>query len=202
MPSALHTRLAMLTAALALALCACGASNPDSGDGGPADGGIRICNQPDAGEFIALLSDLQDYESWETFVLPDGQTGQGIRHVYLNQRPPPGSCAFPVGTIIVKHAPAIGLRGTEQIDAMVKRGAGYNDGGATGWQWFGLARAPNDGGVTIAWSGTVPPPNAGYGPGNADCNGCHGLSGANDYVKLPPDAEGQQIAAPLRLDAN
>ena len=86
---------------------------------------------------IALASDFQGYETWESIVLPavDGGTAHSAdaRTVFIKQRPPGGSTEFPVGTLIVKQMPFNTL-------AMGKRGGTYNANGAKGWEWFDLER--------------------------------------------------------------
>src|SRR4051812_36019202 len=58
--------------------------------------------------FIALGRDFQGYESWTSFALAAGTTNDvhtgSARTVYLNKAAPKGSTAWPVGTVIVKHA--------------------------------------------------------------------------------------------------
>lgn len=130
---------------------------------------------------IALGSDFQGYESWESFTLPavDGGTAHDgdARTVFINRRPPAGSAEFPVGTLIVKQLPFVTF-------AMGKRGGTYNQSGARGWEWFDLERHPS-GAVVIAWRGLGPPVGEQYGKSSATCNDCHGAHPETDSVLTP-----------------
>ena len=112
----------------------------------------------------------------------DGLHGIGPLQVYWNQSPPHGSTAFPVGTIIVKETEEADI--TQRIVfAMVKRGDGYNSGGANGWEWFSLQNDADGCTVEILWRGPLAPIGETYAnQAIGDCNGCHGLASANDYV--------------------
>jgi len=195
----------------ALALAACGSSNPTVDAGSTTDAGSVDAGPIDAGpEFEAVTADIANYFTWTVVTIPDGDTGEGTRYVYVNQLPPHGSTTWPTGTILVKESQTFGIHAGITIDAMVKRGGafnpdidgGYPDGGymtgAHGWEWMGLNRI-GDAGATIGWRGTVPPPNAGYGPLNGDCNGCHTQATTNDDVKVPADDAGYHAAFPLML---
>ena len=177
-----------------LLACGCGARDPSAVDAGPAaiDAGAET--------FVALNADIADYRSWRAMELPDGETGQGTRYIYANRLPPAGSTRFPVGTILVKESTVFSQASAVlQVDAMVKRGGGFNggDGGARGWEWMGLT--PSDAGASIAWRGSVPPASAGYGPLLGQCNACHLEAEANDDVQIPVDDGGRMAAAPLVL---
>jgi hypothetical protein len=134
-----------------------------------------------SGSPIALASDFQSYETWESVVLPavDGGTAHSseARTVFIKQRPPAGSTEFPVGTLIVKQMQFNTL-------AMGKRGGSYNANGAKGWEWFDLERH-SSGAVVIAWRGLGPPLGEAYGKSSATCNDCHGSNGENDSVLTP-----------------
>ena len=73
--------------------------------GGDAASGEEI----EPGTFLAFESSFRGYHQWEAFPvetadgIPDSPHLAGKRTAYLNQRPPPGSTSFPVGTIIVKE---------------------------------------------------------------------------------------------------
>jgi hypothetical protein len=162
-------RLAACAIAVA-ALAACG------GGGG---------NESDAPEsFLAFSSTFAPFRSWTSFhsdgprddgsVTPDVL---GPRTQYINKLPPHGATEFPVGTAIVE------VRESGKIFAGVKRGGGFNTGGATNWEWFELTDAP----VTIVWRGVGPPIGDTYGGDpNGGCNACHARCGAsNDYVCSP-----------------
>jgi len=150
-----------------------------------------------AGEpFIALERDFQGFQSW-TKVRLEGRPASGSVHAaddaheFINRLPPAGSRAFPVGTIVVKtmksaKAPAdagASTGGGTDIFAMVKRGAGYNEKGTPGWEWFEL-RPRADQSLGIVWRGVNPPDGEGYGREvKGGCNGCHQEAIANDYVQ-------------------
>ena len=101
----------------------------------------------------------------------------------------------------------------DAVDGMVKHGGDYNldggqpfpdagsDGGtAIGWAFMGLTPPDDAGaGVSILWQAPFPPPNAGYGPTNGDCNGCHHDAQANDYVKITDDDAGFWASGELML---
>lgn len=164
-----------------------GNAGSSSGGASPAGsaagaGGSDPCAGP---EFVALLSDLAPFQKWTSFYVPEAQAMfneiGGPRTIYINQLPPKGANAFPVGTMIVKVIDN-GMPGGQQIFAMAKRGACFNAEGAIGWEWFGLDMT--DGVLSIQWRGVDPPPSAGYGPKGA-CNTCHAalLVETNDYVQ-------------------
>jgi len=148
--------------------------------------------------FIALERDFQGFEGW-TKVNLEGRPALGPAHAagdaheYINQFPPAGSRAFPVGTILVKTmkserrsadagaAEAAKAGGTD-VFAMVKRGAGYNAKGSPGWEWFEL-RPRADKSLAIVWRGINPPDGEGYGRDvGGGCNSCHQRAVQNDYV--------------------
>jgi Cytochrome P460 len=159
----------------AVALSALGCSS-----GGASDAGAPA-------EFVPFASSFQGFHDWSNAPATapgdasDGLHGVGPLQVYWNESPPHGATSFPVGTIIVKE--------TEQADptqrtifAMVKRGGGFNSGGANGWEWFSLQNDP-DGGVTPLWGNVVAPAGETYANQViGDCNGCHALVAGNDYV--------------------
>ena len=133
--------------------------------------------------------------------------------MYLSHPPPSRAPPWPVGTILVKESQTFGLHAGITIDAMVKRGGGFNfdvpgglvDGGlavgAHDWEWMGLNRI-GDAGATIGLARAQRlPPNAGYGPLNGDCNACHTQAVGNDAVQCPTDDAGFQASAPLRLSS-
>jgi hypothetical protein len=162
----------------ALTLAACGSPPPD-----------------DTGQFVPLQKDFADFRSWTKFdlglglapVQVDGGAADGGVHVavpriiYLNMVPPPGSTAFPVGTILVKTT-GEGTATPGDTFAMAKRGGSYNMRGAPGWEWFELTDA-TDGTPLILWRGIVPPAGEGYaGISGGVCNECHAAFAGNDYV--------------------
>lgn len=151
-------------------------------------GGDGDANEPSA--FVAFERDFQGFHAWRSFPLPMG-SAQGMAHLdgmrtdYVDKLPPAGAKAFPVGTIIVKEL-ANGDLPDRQVFAMVKRGGGYNDTGARGWEWFEL-RNRRDGSVAIVWQGVGPPSSESYGGDPAGgCNECHGHAAANDFVQSAP----------------
>jgi len=138
-----------------------------------------------ADSFLAFSSSFSDFRSWTSFhsdgPLDDGSVAAealGARMLFINEPPPAGTTVFPVGTIIVE------ARETGQLNifAKVKRGGGYNRGGAYDWEWFELIENP----VTIVWRGLGPPNGESYGGDPNACNTCHATCGAgNDYVCAP-----------------
>jgi hypothetical protein len=161
--------------ACALATCAlvaCGTSD-GAGDDAPET-------------FLAFSSTFAPFRSWTSFH-SDGPADDGTftpdvlgpRTQYINKLPPPGSPEFPVGTVIVEARENAG----KKIFAGVKRGGGFNAGGAANWEWFELSDQP----VTIIWRGLGPPLGDTYGGDpNGGCNTCHVACGAsNDYVCSP-----------------
>ena len=146
---------------------------------------------PDAGTaaFIALAGDFDGFESWTHYDLGHQVAAgsvhlAGARSVYLNQAPPSGASAFPVGTILVKivrQEAAAGI--ADQVFAMAKRGGNFNDGGAAGWEWFELD--PSASPPVLVWRGALPPSRKGYGGGaGGACNECHAIT-QNDFVLAP-----------------
>ena len=136
------------------------------------------------------MSDFSGFRQWRSSpgVAPDGAPspeGDGGIHIgplttYINHLPPPGSTSFPVGTIIVKESNSPPLT-ERQIFAMVKRGGGFDTGGATDWEWFELANV-DETNVTILWRGIGPPGSESYGTNVNVCNDCHTMNPANDFV--------------------
>lgn len=165
---------AAVLAGAAVALGCGGRHEPGSGE------------QRDAGEpsFVATQADFACYRDWTAF---DGGTdafdGLGLpdaqRTIYINKLPPPGSAAFPVGTIIVKDV------ANAQTFAMAKRGDGFNPP-VDDWEWFELITAATDPPTACAplinWRGTAPPSGMVYGGQFTQCNGCHEVASGNDYV--------------------
>jgi hypothetical protein len=171
--------------ALLLLAAACSSAAATSSSGGCPAAGSGNGSPPT--EFVAYASSFDCFQSWSSApaVAPDdagdGLHGVGSLQVYWNQTPPHGSTSFPVGTIVVKE--------TQEADptqrivfAMVKRGNGYNSGGASGWEWFSLQNN-TDGSVNILWRGVVAPAGETYANQQiGDCNGCHTAASANDDV--------------------
>lgn len=146
---------------------------------------------PDAGTFVAFSSHFSGFRSWPSMpgVAPGApqppEAGDGGIHpthltTYISARPPAGSTAFPVGTLIVKE-PGDEPLATRRSFAMVKRGGGYNVTGARDWEWFELSSLDEET-VSIAWRGFGPPNGESYGGSPTVCNDCHALNAANDYV--------------------
>jgi hypothetical protein len=141
--------------------------------------------------FIAFQRDFSEFMTWEMHELPD--TGVRSGHGSL----PPSfmyvtgarAAAFgdplPVGTMIVRTREN-GHPTEWTVHAMVKRGGGYNTGGATGWEWFDL-RLDDRGAPFIVWRGEGDAADPGtYGP-DVDgtplaCNDCHAFVPSNDFV--------------------
>lgn len=159
-------------ALVASALVACGTAD-GAGDDAPET-------------FLAFSATFAPFRSWTSFH-SDGPANDGTfppevlgpRTQYINQLPPPGAREFPVGTVIVEARENAG----KKIFAGVKRGGGFNAGGAVNWEWFELTDQP----VTIVWRGLGPPLGDTYGgDAHGGCNACHVACGAtNDFVCSP-----------------
>ena len=147
------------------------------GSGGPGDAAPST--------FLAFTTTFADFRSWPSFH-SDGPASDGTvpvdvlgpRTQYIRQVPPHGAGEFPVGTVIVEARES----GARKIFGAVKRGGGFNGGGAADWEWFELSESP----VTIVWRGVGPPLGDTYG-GDPDggCNACHARCAANDYICSP-----------------
>jgi hypothetical protein len=155
------------------------------GCGGSDPGGETV----EPGTFLAFETSFRGYREWEAFPagtddgIADSPHVAGRRIAYLSQRPPSGSAAYPVGTIIVKEVinddPS-----KNDIVARVKRGGSYNARGAAGWEWFEL-RSGAEGGAGILWRGVGPPAGESYlGNVEGGCNACH--RGSDDVSILLP----------------
>ena len=163
-------RLASLVVSLAAgALVACGGASNDPPE-----------------TFLAFSSTFAPFRSWTSFHSdgpPDDGTWTpdvlGPRTQYINTPPKHGAAEFPVGTVIVEARES----GDQKIFAGVKRGGGFNAGGAADWEWFELTDQP----VTIVWRGVGPPIGDTYGGDpNGGCNACHTrCGGTNDFVCSP-----------------
>jgi hypothetical protein len=142
--------------------------------------------------YLPSESDFQAFHAWPSLAAeapisaPQSAHSAAPMRVYINRRPPSGSQTFPVGTLIVKET--VEEDPTErEVFALAKRGGGYNDGGAQGWEWFQLKNVAG-GRVRIVWRGLGPPDQADddgdgmYGGDPAVCNGCHFGARDNDYV--------------------
>jgi len=153
--------------------------------------------------FIAFDTSFKPFMSWKRTQVGDaaviGGHAAGPRFAYVSGEPSGGK--FPVGTMIVKTV-ELGDPSTWTIHARAKRGPGTNESGAIEWEWFELSLAT--GSVSIDWRGDTPPAGHGYEslPGlgstsstDADCNSCHALSPATDYI-LSPALQAQLAAAP------
>jgi hypothetical protein len=199
---AIHCGLSGVLALAAFAP-ACGSSGPDSSpDGGDGNG-------PDCIPFVAFASDFANYQSWTHFhldaeknpfplapagdAMPDLVHTGGTRDVYINLGQPgvpacvtQNATEFPIGTIIIKVMSQTGQT-VKGVFAQVKRGCGYNLGGADNWEWFDLITDQNglDAGEPpqIIWEGETPPANQSYGGDPTECNTCHSAMGSgNDSI--------------------
>jgi hypothetical protein len=165
---------------LAVSLSALAAGGCSSGDAGGTDGGS-------SSTFVAYDTSFTGFHQWSNAPATaaddagDGLHGLGPLRVYWSASPPHGSTAFPVGTIIVKETEESDVT-QRTVFAMVKRGGGFNSGGALNWEWFSL-QDNTDGTATILWRGVVAPAGQTYAnQAIGDCNGCHGMAVSNDYV--------------------
>src|SRR5262249_18427728 len=118
------------------ALAGCGGGGGGSGDA--------------PNNLIAFTSTFEPFRTWTSFH-SDGPVDDGTfpaiavgpRTQYINHLPPHGATEFPIGTVIVE------ARDNGKTFAGVKRGGGFNGGGAVNWEWFELAENP----VSITWRG-------------------------------------------------
>jgi hypothetical protein len=146
-----------------------------------------------SGVYIALGRDFEDFESWVAFdrgLDPVPPTHEGTTSmIYVDELPPTGSASFPMGTRIVR----VEQRGDDpsawEVHAMVKRGGGYNAGGALDWEFFGLVLT-RSGDPWIEWRGEGPMSGDGYvaPDGSTEvlgCNHCHASARYNDSVLSP-----------------
>ncbi len=175
-------------AAAASLLFAAGAAGcGGSGSGDDTNGG------GDATNFVAFAKDFSGYHAWPSYDVTGDADLAGIHDgstvtEYVNQLPPSGLTAFPLGTIIVKEA--TGGTIPHELFAMVKQGPGFNEAppALPGWFWFELQNK-DDGsdGVSIVWEGVGPPNGETYGgdPAAGGCNTCH-LACGNDGVCAKP----------------
>jgi hypothetical protein len=177
--------------AISVVAFACGTSG-DRGDAGSTDGfegGVP---------FIAMASDFTGFHSWHSIAItndiaPGDSHLNGPRHVYYNHAPPPGSTAFPIGTMIVKETDPGPVTG-RTVFASVKRGGNYDPTGDVSWEWFSLQNLPN-GTESILWRGPGPSGGSAYGTGAlGGCNACHGVAKTTDYV-LTPQLEGMIVGS-------
>jgi hypothetical protein len=139
--------------------------------------------------FVASARSFDGFRTWWSVAItaddaPGDSHLNGPRHVFLNQKPPPGSDQFPVGTIIVKETDP-GPIPKRSVFAMVKRGGDYDPTGAPNWEWFELANTA-EGTEIIVWRGPGPSGGGAYGEAPlGGCNACHGSAAETDYVLTP-----------------
>jgi hypothetical protein len=170
-----------LAALVSLGLLGCACDGPPAADG--ATRGEEV--------FVASEADFVDFDRWERFDRgargflpshPDGAT-----YVYLNRRPPADAVRHPTGTVIVRVTQG-GPTSDWEVHAMVKRGGGYNAGGAAGWEYFDLTMERTGERLTprIHWRGEGPVNGDGYAHGAEGvalgCNHCHGAVPEHDGV--------------------
>lgn len=149
------------------------------------------CAEPgESGELVATEEDFASFRDWPAFDLPEESLTEshanGPRRLYYSDVPDSPEAPFPVGTILVKTVEN-GAPTEWEIHAMVKRGGGFNEAGAQGWEFFDLD-IDASGVVRIEWRGDGPPPGSlgypGAGEGAGQCNGCHWVVPERDYVFL------------------
>lgn len=134
--------------------------------------------------FLAFASSFDGFRAWPSFhsdgPVDDGTVDPaalGARTLYINELPPAGTIELAVGTIIIEARET----GAQNIFAQVKRGGGYNRGGARDWEWFELVENP----TTIVWRGLGPPNGESYGGDPNACNSCHTECADRDFVCAP-----------------
>lgn len=177
--------VALVTAVL---LVGCGAADETQCQATNDNGGATEA-PTGAATFVAFATHFQGYQRWSSAPgVPDPSLvgivdtvhTTGPMTVYVNRLPAAGAKEFPIGTIIVKEV-TTGALGERTVFAMVKRGGGFNEGGATNWEWFELQNSCN--GVQILWRGVGPPAGEKYGgDATGGCNTCHANGKSNDFV--------------------
>lgn len=147
---------------------------------------LAACGTEDSGQsgdsFLAFASSFDGFRDWPSFhsdgPVDDGTVDPeslGARTLYINEVPAAGTLEYPVGTIIIEARET----GMMSLFAKVKRGGGYNRGGAKDWEWFEIVEDP----TTIVWRGLGPPNGESYGGDPNACNSCHETCGAgHDFV--------------------
>lgn len=175
----------MIAGAGVLFTVGCGPLPP--GPSPTADGGAPA---PVMEPFVAGADTFAPFRTWTSFALEgapaidSGLHTMGMRTIYINALPAHGARAFPVGTVIVKVIqPNPQFPTGTKTFAMAKRGGGFNDSGARGWEFFELDTTVHPPG--ILWAGTGPPVGDTYN-GEGSCNSCHVLAAQNDSVHSPP----------------
>jgi hypothetical protein len=155
------------------------------------------CSEASGTVCLAFGAHFTNFVDWYAFpgasdIVPDpGEVHSGgVRKVYINKLPKAGSKSFAVGTVIVKDIASDKDVRLHRVFAMVKRGGGFNVGGATDWEWFELIRNQDET-ATVRWQGLGPPAGEKYSGDKAGgCNSCHSAASSNDFVltrglKLP-----------------
>jgi len=141
--------------------------------------------------YIAQQADFAAYVSWESFALGVAMNSGhpvGDEVGYRNMKPMGG--AYPVGTILVKEIHTGTTPQEWQLFGMMKRGGGYNGGGARDWEFATLALDVDS--VPIIITRGANPADGGDSSGHGyaasvdgvTCNRCHGIAGteATDHV--------------------
>ncbi len=192
MPPTFRSTTFALAALAGPALAACsggGSSGAGSSSGAPAtvEAGAPA---PALTEFVAQAQTFDGFCAWHSAVAtPSGTVPLGVHgtepmNVYWKASPPHGSTQFPVGTVVLKETTEADA-GARLVFAMVKRtahGGDYNMTGADGWEWFSL-EDNGDCTASILWRGPQAPIVTTYTDLHiGDCNGCHEMAVANDYV--------------------
>lgn len=142
---------------------------------------------PERPVFVAMERDFQSFRRWGSALLPQapaiGVTHRpGPRRVYVNAFPPEPRADFPVGTLIVKET-VPDAQGRVRLMGMAKRGGGFNQTGAPGWEWFELEER-RDQTVGVVWRGLGAPDGESYGGDpEGTCNSCHRRHEATDFVQ-------------------
>ena len=156
------------------------------------EGGDEMNADDPRGQFIAVQSDFQGFETWQSYEIGSRMHGgvEGAVKIYVSDLPLPGSTSFPTGTMIVKTIEAASSPNWV-AHAMVKRGGSFNQSGAFGWEFFDLT-VPVNRIPYINWRGLEAPAGHGYEslPGIMEtsgvlCNDCH-RSNVNDGILSSP----------------
>jgi hypothetical protein len=154
-------RTTLARAAVALALVSCGHDPPP--------------------ERVPSVDDFQGFQTWTR--TPQATTDVYPHAVYSNALADQGA-PWQLGAVFVR-AEESGPPQAWLIHGMARRGGDFDEGLATGWEFFGLF-VDETGETRLIWRGAHPPLGAGYVTGDTgvadagpnglpegDCNACH-----------------------------
>ena len=142
---------------------------------------LSSCSHEAPPERVPSLADFADFQTWTR--TPIATTEAYPHAVYSNPLADRGA-PWALGTAFVR-AEESGPPQAWLLHGLARRGGDFNQGLATGWEFFGLF-IDEHGAPQLIWRGEHPPLSAGYigpdtgvadvGPNglpDGDCNGCH-----------------------------